>query len=337
MSEQTANSRDARGAWRPDELIQNPPIYNWPPRPLAVTKWFVGFPGYLWPLNILVLGITVATWFLMTPEMAEMKTFEIWWVAVLYVRNLALTAAFYGGLHLYFYTLRKQDDKLEFSNRPFVTNSKRFLFGDQVYDNVFRTLAYAVPLITVYEALTYWLYANDFLGFIPISENSIGFWVWFVVLLLLMPIFHAIHFYLIHRALHSRVLYSRVHRVHHLNIEVGPWSGLAMHPIEIAIYFSTVCVQWLLALHPFNALAQIHFAIFNAAMSHTGFEKILLTKDVGIESNSYFHYLHHKYFECNYGGSIAPFDQLFGTFHDGSADAQKRMQKRMQDRLSGSA
>ena len=78
-----------------------------------------------------------------------------------------------------------------------------------------------------------------------------------------------------------------------------------MHPAELAIYFSTVCVQWVLAL----------------------------PDDVGIESNSYFHYLHHKYFECNYGGTIAPMDQLFGTFHDGSEEAQERMQQRMRDRL----
>jgi len=67
-------------------------------------------------------------------------------------------------------------------------------------------------------------------------------------------------------------------------------------------------------------------------MSHTGYEKILLKGDVGIESNSYFHFLHHKFFECNYGGTIAPMDQLFGTFHDGSDDAQKRMRQRMRDR-----
>jgi len=337
MTERQVNMRDAKGAWRPEGLIKNPPIYNWPPSPLAVTKWFVGFPGYLWPLNILVVGITVVTWLLFTPDMAEMKRFELWWIALLYVRNLALTGAFFGGLHLYFYTLRKQEDHLEFSDKPFVTNNKRFLFKDQVYDNVFRTLGYGVPLLTGYEVVTYWLYANDFLGFIPISENSTAFWVWFAALLLLMPVIHAIHFYLIHRFLHTRLMYKWVHRVHHYNIEVGPWSGLSMHPVETFVYFSTVCVQWVLALHPFNALAQIQFAIFNAAMSHTGFEKILLTKDVGIESNSYFHYLHHKYFECNYGGSLAPFDQLFGTFHDGSPEAQEKMQKRMRDRLGGSA
>ncbi len=31
-------------------------------------------------------------------------------------------------------------------------------------------------------------------------------------------------------------------------------------------------------------------------------------------SGAYFHYLHHKHFDCNYGGAIIPLDILFGTF-----------------------
>lgn len=333
MVDQSVSDRDAKGEWRPEELIKLPPIYMWPPRPLTVTKWFVGFPGYLWPLNALVLLISVATWVLLTPELAQMKELSFRWIGLLLLRNLCLTAAYFGGLHTYLYNYKKQGDKLEFSNRPFSKNNKRFLFKDQVRDNVFRTLVFAVPIFTVYEVITYWLFANGFLGFLPFADNSIGFWIWFAVLLLLMPVIHSTHFYFTHRLLHWRPLYKKVHRIHHANIEVGPFSGLAMHPVELAIYFSTVCIQWILALHPLNALYQIQFAVFNAAMSHTGYEKILLKDDVGVESNSYFHYLHHKYFECNYGGTIAPMDQLFGTFHNGSEEAHKRMRQRMRDRL----
>lgn len=37
-----------------------------------------------------------------------------------------------------------------------------------------------------------------------------------------------------------------------------------------------------------------------------------------VPTGSYFHYLHHRYFECNYGESTLPLDKWFGTFHDGS-------------------
>lgn len=332
MAEQSASDRDARGDWRPEQHIKLPPIYAWPPRPLTITKWFVGFPGYLWPLNALVFLISLVTWAWLTPDLAQMKTLELWWIALLLVRNLFLTLAYFGGLHLYLYKYKQQGDKLQFSSRPFATNNRRFLFRDQVRDNIFRTLGFAVPIFTVYEVAIYWLFANGFLGFLPFSDNSAGFWVLFAVLVLLMPVIHSTHFYFTHRMLHSPLLYKRVHNIHHRNVEVGPFSGLAMHPVELAIYFSTVCVQWILALHPLNALYQLQFAVFNAAMSHTGYDKILLTEDVGVESNSYFHFLHHKYFECNYGGTIAPMDQLFGTFHNGSMEAQEKMRQRMKER-----
>ena len=39
----------------------------------------------------------------------------------------------------------------------------------------------------------------------------------------------------------------------------------------------------------------------------------------------YFHHLHHRYFECNYGNRPVPLDKLFGTFHDGTPEAHTRM------------
>ena len=114
------------------------------------------------------------------------------------------------------------------------------------------------------------------------------FWGWFIFLLLMGPVIHSIHFYLGHRLLHKRWLYLRVHALHHHNVEVGPWSGLAMHPVEHAIYFSTVIVQWLMALHPVTALFQIPLAIFNAATAHTGFERIKFSDWFTIEAVAIF-------------------------------------------------
>lgn len=331
--ESADTTRNASGDWRPAEPIKVPPIVAWPPRPWLIAKWMFGFPGYLWPMNSIWFAVALVTWVFLTPELVTMKTLEFWWIALIFGRNLAFVFVLFGGLHLYFYVLRKQGDDHRFSDKPFAANSSRFLFGDQVRDNMFRTLATGVPIITAYEVVTYWLFANGYLGFLPFEANSVGFWAWFVALLVFAPVIHALHFYFTHRLLHWRPLYKYVHRVHHLNVEIGPWSGIAMHPVEQAIYFSTVCVQWLLALHPVNALYQIQLAAFLPAMSHSGYEKLTIDgKDSGWDSGSYFHYLHHKYFECNYGGAIAPMDQMFGTFHDGSPEAQTAMRQRMLER-----
>jgi sterol desaturase/sphingolipid hydroxylase (fatty acid hydroxylase superfamily) len=148
----------------------------------------------------------------------------------------------------------------------------------------------------------------------------------------LAPLIHSAHFYFGHRLLHSRLLYRRFHALHHQNIDVGPWSGLSMHPLEHIIYFSTVVVQWLLALHPVNALYQIQLAAFLPALSHSGYDKVLVGKSFRLDGGNYFHDLHHKHFECNYGGSIIPLDRLFGTFHDGTAEADVALRDRLRAR-----
>jgi sterol desaturase/sphingolipid hydroxylase (fatty acid hydroxylase superfamily) len=322
--------RDARGDWRPAAPIALPPTIAWPPRPLATLKWLFGFPGYLWPMNALWLAVSLVTWFFLTPSLDSMRTFEAWWIALLLARNLGLVLLLFGGLHLYFFMLKGQGDALKLFTKPLATGSKRFLFADQVHDNVARSLLAGAPVITAYEAVTYWLFANGYAGF---DMSPAAFWAWCAVLVVAAPVIHAVHFYVGHRLLHWRPLYRSVHYVHHLNVEIGPWSGLAMHPVEHVIYFSTVVVPWLVAPHPLIALFQIHIAAFSPALGHSGFEKLMIGRRLGVDSGNYFHYLHHRYFECNYGGSLAPLDKLFGTFHDGTPEADAAMHARMRARL----
>ena len=47
-------------------------------------------------------------------------------------------------------------------------------------------------------------------------------------------------------------------------------------------------------------------------------------------------YLHHKYFDCNYGGEIIPLDKWFGSFFDGSSESEVEMRARRR-RLKGMA
>lgn len=329
MAEETADGRDDRGIWRPESKIAPAPINHWPPRPDAVLHWALRFPGYLWPLNAFWAGVTFITWVWLTPALDSMQSLEPWWIALILGRNFGLVLLLFGGLHLYFYIIKGQGDALRFTTKPFATDSGRFLFRHQVLDNMFRTLISAVPILTAYEVLTYWGFANGVLGYAGIEIGEALFWGWTVALLVLAPVVHSVHFYFGHRLLHMRALYRRFHSLHHRNVEVGPWSGLAMHPLEHLIYFSTVVVPWLLALHPVNALFQIHIAIFNAATAHTGYEKLKFGSHLAIDGGSHFHDLHHKHFECNYGGSLAALDKLFGTFHDGSIEADTTMRRRL--------
>jgi sterol desaturase/sphingolipid hydroxylase (fatty acid hydroxylase superfamily) len=330
----SAEARDARGDWHPERPIGFSPLFDWPPRPSATLRWLVGMPGFLWPMNALWLGLAGLSWHLLTPPLSSMQQVAPGWVAALLLRNLVLVGLLFGGLHLHLHVWRRQAQRLKFSLRPLARGDRRYWFGDQVRDNMARTLLVGVPTITLYEALTWWLWANGHLpglggvlGLDP-QADPLSYWAGVALMLLLAPFIHAVHFYVVHRLLHWRPLYRTVHSVHHLNVEVGPWSGLAMHPVEQLLYFSTVVVQWLLALHPVNALFQIFIAAFSPALGHSGFEKLMLGQRLGVDSGNHFHYLHHRYFDCNYGGSLVPLDRVFGSFHDGSPAAHAAMRAR---------
>ena len=63
------------------------------------------------------------------------------------------------------------------------------------------------------------------------------------------------------------------------------------------------------------------------------FKKLELTDDKAISSEAYAHYLHHKYFEVNYGGEgLIPLDKWFGTWHDGTKKGDAAMQARFEQK-----
>jgi hypothetical protein len=79
-----------------------------------------------------------------------------------------------GGLHLYFYAFRRQENKLKYDARSF-SNNKKFTFNNQVIDNIFWSLASGVTIWTFYHILILWGYANGFISKIYFSVNPFLF------------------------------------------------------------------------------------------------------------------------------------------------------------------
>jgi hypothetical protein len=64
------------------------PAFNWPPD-RALFKWFFGFP--LPPaLERPLRGCYHRDWTFLTPSLEAMRASELWWVALILVRNLGL-------------------------------------------------------------------------------------------------------------------------------------------------------------------------------------------------------------------------------------------------------
>ncbi len=43
---------------------------------------------------------------------------------------------------------------------------------------------------------------------------------------------------------------------------------------------------------------------------------------------SFFHHIHHRYFNCNYGNPEIPLDLWFGSYHDGSEVATRKLREK---------
>ena len=326
MAETTFEAElEARGG-PPDVPIVEPPVFVWPPRPVAMVKFLFGSPGYFLPMNILYMGLAIVSWFLLTPELTSMKSFQWDWIAIVYGRNLGLTFLVFGGLHWRFYMRAAQGERFMLNRKPPTAAHRRFLFGNQVRENMFWTAGSAVAVWSAYEVVTLWAFAN---GYIP-TLNWEAHPVYFVLLFCAIPLIRDAHFYFVHRLLHSRWLYRTVHQLHHNNVDIGPWSGMSMHPVEHILYFSGILLHWVLLSHPLHVIFHVQATGLTPAMGHVGFHKLMKKDGTAMSiGQRYFHYLHHRYFECNYGGDgTVPLDKWFGTWHDGTPESHATMRGR---------
>ena len=182
-----------------------------------------------------------------------------------------------------------------------------------------------MPIWTACEVVTLWAQANHYIPTVTWRAHPI----YCALLMIFIVFFREVHFYLIHRVLHTKLLYRWVHSLHHANVFPGPWSGLAMHPIEHLIYFSSILVLWVVPSSPLHVIFCLQQSAFTPSQGHSGFHKVVVGSNE-FENANLMHYLHHRYFEVNYGGDgLVPLDKWVGTYHDGSDEAHEAMNKRI--------
>jgi lathosterol oxidase len=311
--------------WLPDEPVKLTPAFDMPPKPAALLVWLVA-SWHVMTTRVMVLLLAIASWYWLQPALERCKSFEFGWIAEIYARNMIFMLVVAGGLHLYFITFRKQDKERKFDPREMAKDNGSFLFRNQVWDNMFWTLASGVSVWTGFEVLMFWGWANGYAPMLLWNDNP----YWFIGLFFLQPIWGSFHFYWIHRLLHWPPFYRIAHALHHKNINVGPWSGMSMHPIEHILYLSTTMIHFLVLSHPIHFLFHMQFKALEAVTSHAGFESLLVKDKKKLAVGDFFHQMHHRYFECNYGTLEMPWDRWFGSFHDGTAQANNKIRERRQ-------
>ena len=255
-------------------------------------------PNFIWA--IISLGVYSMAPYNLGPDSAAaqapissaffLERFPLWF---------SLTFGYFSFWHivLYYFNL---------AQRPFISNRPYSL--DKVAHNIFWTTS-GIAIWTVFENVFVYLWATGRLAYIP-NETSIST-VWgisaFLLTLMGIPTWRSIHFYFAHRFLHYTPLYKQVHSLHHRNTDIEPFSGLCMHPVEHLYYYACILPSLVFYCSPFAFVWNGVHLLLSPAASHSGYEDHF--------QSDLFHYLHHRYFECNYAGTDAAFmDVAFGTF-----------------------
>ena len=141
---------------------------------------------------------------------------------------------------------------------------------------------------------------------------------WNLACLVISPFWREAHFFVYHTLLHVQPLYKWFHAHHHKSWNPGPWSGLSMHPVESLTYFSGPILLAMWCGSPFVWLyANVHAQVASV-YGHHGYEPY---------GGSYFHYIHHRVNDCNYGTPFLPLDILTGTWNTGARDAERELKK----------
>eukprot|EP00930_Biecheleria_cincta_P016813 TRINITY_DN13553_c0_g1_i1.p1 TRINITY_DN13553_c0_g1~~TRINITY_DN13553_c0_g1_i1.p1 ORF type:complete len:323 (+),score=34.86 TRINITY_DN13553_c0_g1_i1:114-1082(+) len=272
-----------------------------------------------------IFAISYLTYAILPHPGKKAEHWSLDWMLLVLLRNELIVHALYGGFHWVLYDNRWTRDKVRgqkfwdanLREDGSLDPTKGY---DPVRDRRLTTIGVAVAsgiecIVLHLWAAGQWNVYDDFWSQ-PVRSCA---------LIAALPYWADFHFFFIHRAIHpwfardtkyfdpGRVLYKYVHSVHHKSYNTGPWSGLAMHPFEQFLFFSSVLVP--LMQHPLHFYLGFFHKVIAPLAGHDGFAEP--------GGDGYFHFLHHKHYEVNYGSPTVPLDKIFGSFSDGSRCVKK--------------
>ena len=129
-----------------------------------------------------------------------------------------------------------------------------------------------------------------------------------------LVLWNDLHFFAIHRLLHTRWLFKHVHREHHRALRPTPLSTYAMHPLEAALLGSVMFLVMpfvTLSLATLLLFPMVSLALNN--LGHMSYDLVPGRSDWHPLASSRRHALHHSHVTANYGFLLPVLDKLFGT------------------------
>jgi sterol desaturase/sphingolipid hydroxylase (fatty acid hydroxylase superfamily) len=214
------------------------------------------------------------------------------WIAAIVIRDLALCTVIYGGYHSLMY---EGIGRIAVEATPGAKyNPKWPTAKDISRERFYNYLGWLQ--CAAYEVVLVHLWASGALGYCSsffrdeAGALDLQLTAYNVLHIALVPYWRDFHFYFAHRCMHpwwnrkngllqgdvGAFLYRHVHSLHHLSHNPGPWSGLAMHPVEHLIYFSCSLLALCFRVHPLCFLFNLFHAAISPMAGHDG-----LSGDIG--------------------------------------------------------
>ncbi len=173
--------RNKKGDWKPNEAIALPPMAN-AKRKMNLGGWLLGF---IWPWNLMTVGLTALLWFFVIPPIDVMQTLSFDWIATLFAVNWIALFLWLGSWELVLYRKRSQERRFKYNNAfPSEKPADYFWFKDQNIDNFIRSMFISVPIMVAMEVFALWMFANGWGAISFATEQPILF----VLLLIFIPV-----------------------------------------------------------------------------------------------------------------------------------------------------
>lgn len=154
-------------------------------------------------------------------------------------------------------------------------------------------------------------------GVMPLSLDCPSIATFVVESALYVLLFDA-YFYGLHRVLHTRILFRRIHAVHHRSRAPTLATALALHPVEAVLVLGFMPVaMWFVPVHLASVVAVSVFLGGSILLAHCGWDVFPAswerTSLVGWYVTPRVHDAHHRRRDCNFSATLSLFDRAFGT------------------------
>ena len=186
-----------------------------------------------------------------------------------------------------------------------------------------REVTYSISTLLIFSAMGLVVFSQviqgNFIIYLPVRQYG---WVWLIISLPLMIVWHDFYFYWTHRLLHSKWLFRHVHGVHHRSRNPSPWAAYAFHPLEAVV--NGMVVPLALCVVPLNGLVLFIFSIHQIVRNAHG-HAALETMPQGFAKHwlggrfttTTHHHMHHETARGNYGLWFTWWDRIGKTENPG--------------------